>query len=72
MPWEPALLASEAWRAKRGQHGVSEGHDARSERPASGAWATPNRRRSALPPSRTGGATVEQSISTTRHHRETP
>ena len=34
VPIEPALLASEAWMAKRSQHRESEGQDGRSERPA--------------------------------------
>ena len=33
---EPGLAASEARMAKRSRHAVSEGHDARSERPATG------------------------------------
>ena len=33
---EPALLASAARMAERSQHRVSGGHDARSERPATG------------------------------------
>ena len=34
LPVEPALLASAARMAERSQHGVSEGQDVRSERPA--------------------------------------
>ena len=36
VPQEPALLTSAARMAERGQHRVSEGQDARSERPAMG------------------------------------
>jgi hypothetical protein len=36
MSREPALLNSEGRMPKRSQHRVSEGHDGRSERPATG------------------------------------
>jgi hypothetical protein len=36
MPQEPALLTSVGRMPKRSQHRVSEGQDARSERPATG------------------------------------
>jgi len=36
VPREPALAASEDRMSKRSRHGVSEGHDARRERPAMG------------------------------------
>jgi len=38
VPREPALLASAGRMPKRSQHRVSEGQDARSERPATGHW----------------------------------
>jgi hypothetical protein len=41
MPREPALAASGDRMSKRSRHGVSEGPDARSERPATGQGAGP-------------------------------
>ena len=52
MPREPALAASADRMSERSRQGVSEGLEGRSERPATGAWAAPNRRqgfRRALP-----------------------
>jgi hypothetical protein len=62
MPMEPAVLASAARRAKARQDRASAGQDARSERPAEWAWATPSLAHQCFAQRLSGDAAVNRRI----------